>query len=1053
MKNIVTIERFKKAILAAEKSRDPNIFTEAFSIAERKEIFESELLYFDGVENSFTYEQFQEIMYFWLMNSLSETELNSLESNIDELDEVLGLFFACSTNNIELKKRIINKEDDLEFKSLIISSIKDEQEKFTICKQLRADNPYLAAYVIKYFSDEYKLKIIDLETEMEDKYGLSKYISDDNIKLRILAEVKDRYYFCEILKSISDDNTKLQIIEQLIKSPAITILGENVIFPGTELNKDELIGLYSSLRADENILKYFETRPADMDSADIFRYIKDESKKIAALDWSDDLNYKLRIIDYIENSQLRLELFLNLNQFSNIESLINNESRHIRNVPQEVIDYFSEKYQIDKATLSKIYKSFGIEILNNINNPNIREIALLSDSEYQKLETMLNVQGALVFDKKAVDGICEAIIQREFRFEKNDVLDIFAIINQNLNVNNKLVSEQLSKVFESLGPELESLLESSNLNLDSFTQALMNQPSPEIIAVLHQLTTRYIELERQKYLILRQKELDSELNLKKSYEKNYILDKMFSTLDSEEIIAKIQELDEQNLEHAHISLLSNKELLQKCVEFKKNPAAFDLKKEVELKSNLKAFNQILSIYYNQNSNNLDELVQFDQEAKYILEVKTTEKSHLAAILTELNIKLLKEKVFNDEQVFNDLLSILSKYKFVGWQDTFDKLLEKADITFDETTIASLICYFYQFYPLLTKEGNVSLLSIIDSAEMYGSLSSKYNALFDKGNFELYRNNPSPNPSPMKKHERMEAIPELLKQVHQREYITVPPMDEVINFDGKQLRVVFGDVREMDNITLGEKTGSCARLGGAGRTLFEYSLLNENGLNIRFYDVKTGELVSKVLGFRRGNSVFLNELRSSLKPDVFTNEHLEQAIKNIAEKIVDKTKQDEFPIENVMIAKLIAMKNSKLETIDLLEPDYREKTADVYSDIKYSAILLAHSPEKKLPDYSTENVTRYEITKAPKSKTKDRSEIIRKVTKLNLMQGLLNDLEFADIVPPEISKFEAISEIISDDEMYVSFDKEGNILEEFYVDDTITQKKEEEYENQGQSRGI
>ena len=213
-----------------------------------------------------------------------------------------------------------------------------------------------------------------------------------------------------------------------------------------------------------------------------------------------------------------------------------------------------------------------------------------------------------------------------------------------------------------------------------------------------------------------------------------------------------------------------------------------------------------------------------------------------------------------------MLNILKKYKFMNWSDTFENLLKPTYLSFNERDIAILINYFYSFYSKLeAKQQNgliegIRLSNILDELRTYGSSSIKYDYLLGKEDSDLIISNPGPNSASLKAEERLKKVPEEILIQFKRKYITVPPMDLDVSLEnGKKIHVDIGDITSTINLTYGERTGACMRIGGAGSSLFDFCLENENGFHVRLTNPITGNFISRVSGFRNGNTVVLNQL--------------------------------------------------------------------------------------------------------------------------------------------------------------------------------------------------
>ena len=161
-----------------------------------------------------------------------------------------------------------------------------------------------------------------------------------------------------------------------------------------------------------------------------------------------------------------------------------------------------------------------------------------------------------------------------------------------------------------------------------------------------------------------------------------------------------------------------------------------------------------------------------------------------------------------------------------------------------------------------------------------------------------------------------------------------------------------------NICHGERTGACMRIGGAGEGLFLKCLTDENWFHIRIEDPITHKYISRVSGFRNGNTVYLNQLRETSDSSKYTNKDLQEFIRIYAESIIEETKDSEYPIENVFINDKYAMENCGDKQYILgagIQSEYNlnevsqyrlTNSIDIWTDVKTSAVLLATTEEGK-----------------------------------------------------------------------------------------------------------
>ena len=233
-----------------------------------------------------------------------------------------------------------------------------------------------------------------------------------------------------------------------------------------------------------------------------------------------------------------------------------------------------------------------------------------------------------------------------------------------------------------------------------------------------------------------------------------------------------------------------------------------------------------------------------------------DKNNSINILSELDINSLKDNLFNNKELYEEFLNILNSYKMIGWGDTFSRLAGLSDLEIDNSTIASFINNYYLIMPSLRKKvekdnyynnetRKISLSSMLDEAEVYGSDSYKYKKLLGNVDYKLIRKNPTPNAAASTKEQRLELSVDKVKEMYKRKYITIPPLKKEIEIkDDKKIIISVGNTCDMMNLTYGERTGACMRIAGHADSLFNFCLSNENGFHVKFTDIK-GNLVSRV----------------------------------------------------------------------------------------------------------------------------------------------------------------------------------------------------------------
>ena len=129
------------------------------------------------------------------------------------------------------------------------------------------------------------------------------------------------------------------------------------------------------------------------------------------------------------------------------------------------------------------------------------------------------------------------------------------------------------------------------------------------------------------------------------------------------------------------------------------------------------FPEIAKDYLQLNDNNIQMVGRFSEEA--LQQISEKIKNDQLNTFKDKSIDEIKNKIFNDSEMYSKLLNVFKSYKFIGWSNIFEKLLEGADLSFGERDVAVLINYFYSFYPKLEERlkngliSNISFSTILD----------------------------------------------------------------------------------------------------------------------------------------------------------------------------------------------------------------------------------------------------------------------------------------------------------------------------------------------------
>ena len=609
-------------------------------------------------------------------------------------------------------------------------------------------------------------------------------------------------------------------------------------------------------------------------------------------------------------------------------------------------------------------------------------------------------------------------------------------------INNSFI-EEINKILLEISSvvNIKKLLSKNNMDIKSFLTGLINGDDG-MFDLLHEITNQYIMKKREMYVKERMKSVNDELDLNKRYEKNFIKKKWIATSSKFDISFEIRCISDDNLNDEQIFLKNNRNILDKIIEFKKNPKECVL--DEQYKKYLKVFDSLVDILY--ESNKLKDPTN-DPNAKYIYSVKDIELYSFIDLISELDINKVDKFLLSDENLLSSLDDILSKYKLLGWGSTFSALKDSADFDFSNSSLVGLFDYFYRINSEIMHTGDkkFSLTKMISLANCYSSASSKYGLLFGDEVFRLISANEGKNKASMARYKRLQLGVDHLVKMYKRDNVPVPSMDCNIEIDnGKKINVVVGCTADMNNLVLGEKTSACMRIGGAYYDFYKECLEGQVGFHIVLTDPNTNKFISRVSGIRNGNTVFLNELRNS-ECDDYTNEDCVSGIREVSKMLIEASKSSEYPIDNVVITADYAMEEHKGELINLHLADRKEAILGLNHnlDVNGNAILLESSrSDGKLVDI---NLGRDKISYYRPQRDKVREYVgedaIKRVVQLEMINDLLNGVPFEDI---DFDLNIDVVMCISGSNWYISVDSNGNtkyfdlmfLKDNTFIDDVI-----------------
>ena len=990
----------KRIIIDAFLNKDYKLIINSFSYERRKELFQSIEQLGDEIENE-------------LGTVIPDIDGDNFIASFFTNDEAISYFYE--TDDVDIKRDLMYciSDDDLK-----IELIKEDRTlTFSILKTLSSDEKLLEAIYnlddsfrdacfysfIKYFrSDENKLKYVEdaqinelnmLQALIESLndidlkyYAFNKYIKNNYPKY-------EKYELFQLINSIDDPKVKISKLNEFVDdyiNNKFTIYYLRITINGNLESEIDILYLIFQLT----------TNLADEYKVDIFNILKkiESVKKI-------DFKHINNIIN-------------NISDFSKLSSVSNY-------ILSKYIEYYQDR--INSNHLVLFVDKFGLESLKYLTNKNIVSIINMNDDNFIKFLNIFS-EKFINLDNQLVNTVYNSCIQREYRIKKQEEYNIFSLIKDAIDEKNvKVLKELLTKI---------DIFKMFDGDIDTIINRIINSDNiQEYLDKINILSNSYIKRRREEYIESRKKDFYKEVNLENRYEKNAAIKYYLSHMsydDIESFLKLVDNIDINELDSDVRDLIVDKDKLIRILKFKINPKE---EKYTGDKIDIKRFSKILNYMY---ENNMIELPDnLDLNCEYY--PRKIDYSIFLPALMDININNLVNNIFSDKKIYEEFLNYLSKYRILGFGDTFNEIFKLCDVDYGNDTFIGLISYFDKIKDRVNTKNE--LMSLIDWSNCYSSLSSIYGIVLGIEDYGLLKSNPGPNSAGLNRQERLDEALRKIVAMYDRSYVSVPPINQDIKLkSGKNIRVTLGEVTNTNNLTLGERTGACMRIGGAGSTLLDYCIENDNGFHIIFRN-SDNNFVSRVSGFRNGNTVFLNQLRFS-KDDNYETEDVIDACLLVAKMLITKSKDSSYPIDNVVISATQAMLGvSKEEDLKIANPT--DNLGYFYSDVKDKAVVIATRSKTSsfVPiNLNQDGIPKYDTVRGKVSKITDKLEILQIINKTRIINNLLNGEEIDNIETLQEDYINNVSYVISGEDFYILVDNNDNIIEEFIMDKRINNNR-------------
>lgn len=847
-----------------------------------------------------------------------------------------------------------------------------------------------------------------------------------------------------------------------------------------ENQKNEIINLLVALKMYDEIVEMFN----DIHKREIEQYLKENTEEFKKL-FEESLYFPKKLMNMAYERVLETPLLRKIyceNEYSAqiLIDYINHHEEYTKLYTHELflylLDTFASKYNVSKERLSRFEEKFGPKIIRYIENENVQEILKLEEENFNKI---MQLFPECEFTMQDLEAAYDSLKQYEFSKKYPNELSIFpdilhAIEDKDEEKKNALIEklpDYLDRTFFKRFTEKYNLPAKYDQNNPKMFVAFviakieLGDPSKreKYIEILHNITDYYILKKREEYRATydMRTELDLPYTLDaKSYDTEYYK-YLIRTCGSHHIRYTIDKDGNKTYEEITLKEYLRRKLtsygieetlIEECLQYYGNYIyQEDTEKEtkVDTKTIQKQFKYLMKAIQEIAKEQPQHDIFYDSY-KQFFDCSSVKRIYtpgpngidIYEVLTTLRMDVLKECVLPNKEVYTSLQKTMQKKKLHILPLQLKNVLTKPNmhLSGDFSNISSFISYYAQIYEKekskleannkSTEEIALSLVNILINAEVYGSVSSIYSQILGEEDSKLIKANPSPNSASLKlaNDGRLKEAVELTMKNFQRQTVTIPAFNEEVELSNtKRMRIIAGNFTHPSNLTHGERTGACMRIGGMGESLFYFCLKNPNGFHIRFEDPETGKYISRVSGFRNGNTIFLNELRYSCDQQKYRNEDVVEACQKAAQRLIEYSKNSSYPIKNVVIHRAYAIENSPEENVILDKANIKEGLAPFYTDVSNSVIVLATTAQEqkfvplnfekgKIPDYLPAREKPYE--------TSDIQKGTPKITRVDTIKRILNGENYNYISPVEFPDG-FIYGIMSDD-WYIYVDEEQKI---------------------------
>ena len=309
-----------------------------------------------------------------------EEKIKRVEENENNLFDYDERLIAENLNYTDEEKvNLVKKiKQNTAFVTFIICSIKDDNIKIELLKNMDISDLQRIQIIRSFKSDDEKIRALDLIPEEHLSIVIASIKSDDK-KIELLSRLKDELDIVYVVKSIKDDIKKIECLKYLKQ----------------EKSKTEIIMSLKEEKFKVSVLGQIQNEKARLR---IIKTIQNDSLLISSLSYLEKESYRARVILRLENDEDKIKLLSNIKDDRNriiiIESLKSDDQKI------ELLDTIKDE-------------DFRAEIVQTLEDDD-KKIGQLINFPYE--EHRVGIIKSLESDDKKINFL-ESIEDEHFRLE------------------------------------------------------------------------------------------------------------------------------------------------------------------------------------------------------------------------------------------------------------------------------------------------------------------------------------------------------------------------------------------------------------------------------------------------------------------------------------------------------------------------------------------------------------------------------------------------------------------------------------------------------------